>query len=351
MKVMRERRILVALAAVSAIVMGSAGTSSAILLDDGYSYTQPAAELIMPFDATEGKATFLLVSNISGTSPFGGAQVSTHWTFWSETCDELANFSICLTLNDTVVVDPRNAQAQGPNNEPLGPKINLSGKRGLVTVTAYETNASCSDFSFTGGTLTDDAIVGTFTFADTVVSYSFGNDAFGLGLNNAGTRVILPDTHRAENGSSARVNSYNLQVFDPTSVEASVVVLSHLREPVTGQVEPNPANIRFATTFYDIYEVPTSLPDVNAGCVKFATISTPAGGPTGLIPPTVTVSTSGFIQLIPVAGYGANDYVYGIVGQAVGPFGASSSAKVTLGAPVPPSASRAFVDAPANLLD
>jgi hypothetical protein len=319
--------------------MGSAGTSSAILDDDGFSHTQPGAELIMPFDATEGKATFLLVSNINGTSTFGGAQVTTHWTFWSETCDELANFSICLTLNDTVVVDPTNARSQGPNNEDQGPIINLTGKRGLVTVTAYETNSTCGDFSQTGQVLVDDALVGTFTFADTEVGYAFGNDAFALGLNFLGTAVELPE--------AALVNSFNIQVFDPTSVEASVVVLSHLREQSAGQVEPNPANIRFGTTFYDINEIPTSLPDQTAGCVKFTTISS-EGTTAGLIPPTVDVTTSGVIRLDPISGFGSTDYLYGIVGQAVGPFGASSSAKVDRSEP---SASRAFVDAPSSLLD
>jgi len=340
MKVMRERRFLVALALTSAIVMGSAGKSSAILEDDGFSHTQPAAELIMPFDATEGKSTFLLVSNISGTSPSGGAQVSTHWTFWAEDCNELANFSICLTLNDTVVVDPTNARSQGANNEEQGPLINLTGKRGLVTVTAYETNSGCGDFSQTGSVLADNALVGTFTFADISASYAFGNDAFGLGLDDTGRAVVLPDAEL--------VGSYNIQVFDPTSVESSVVVLSHLREQAVGQVEPNPANIRFATTFYDTLEIPTSLPDQTAGCVKFTTITSPDDGPAGLIPATVTVSTSGVIRLDPIAGFTPADYLYGIVGQAVGPFGASSSLKVTL---EEPSASKAFVDAPASLLD
>jgi len=340
MKVMRERRFLVALALVSATVMGSAGTSSAFLGDDGFSHTQPAAELVMPFDAREGKASFLIVSNIGGTSPSGGAQITTHWTFWSETCNELANFSICLTLNDTVVVDPTNARAQGANNEEIGPIINLSGERGLVTVTAFETNSACSDFSATGQVLRDDAIVGTFTFADTEVGYAFGNDAFGLGLNPQGTAVVLPD--------SGIVGSYNIQAFDPTSVEASVVILSHLREQSSGQVEPSNAAIRFSTTFLDTLEIPTSLPDQTVGCVKFTTVTTPAGGPAGLIPPTVSVTTSGVIRLDPVSGFGAADYLYGIIGQAVGPYGASTSAKVTL---EEPSASKAFVDAPVNLLD
>lgn len=332
MKVMRERRFLVALAAVSAIVMGSASTSSAILGDDGYSYTQPGAELVMPFDATEGKSSFLLVSNINGA-----AKVSTHWTFWSETCDELADFSICLTLNDTVVVDPTNARALGAGNEEQGPLINLTGKKGLVTVTAYETNDACADFSHTGAVLADNVIVGTFTFADTSLGYSFGNDAFGLGLNDAGTAVILPD--------STFVDSYNIEVFDPTSVEASVVVLSHLSEFAKGPVEPNNAAIRFATTFLDINEIPTSLPDQTAGCVKFTQISADTNT---LIPPTVSVTTSGVIRLHPISGFGPNDYLYSIVGQAVGQFGESSSAKVKFGEP---SASRAFVDAPASLLD
>jgi len=339
MKVMRERRFLVALALVSAIVMGSAGTSSAFLADDGFSHTQPAAELIMPFDATEGKSSFLLVSNLTGTSSSGGAQVTTHWTFWSETCDELADFSICLTLNDTVVVDPTNARSQGLNNEDQGPLINLTGKRGLVTVTAYQTNSACSDFTHAGRILRDDAIVGTFTFADSNIGYAFGNDAFGLGLDGSGNAVILPD--------SSVVGSFGVQTFDPTSVDSSVVVLSHLREQSAGPVEPSNAAIRFATTFLDINEIPTSLPDQTAGCVKFTTISS-SDTVAGLIPTTVDITTSGVIRLDPIAGFGPTDYLYGIIGQAVGQFGASTSAKVTLQAP---SASRAFVDAPASLLE
>lgn len=339
MKVIRERRFLVALGMVSAIVMGGASASSAFIGDDGFSYTQPGAELVMPFDATVGKTSFLLVSNINGTSPFGGAQVSTHWTFWSETCDELADFSICLTLNDTIVVDPTAARSVGPDNEPQGPLINLTGKRGLVTVTAYETNEACSDFSHTGAQLTDNAIVGTFTFADTEVGYSFGNDAFGLGLNGNRTAVLLPP--------SESVDSFNIDVFDPTDVEASVVVLSHLTEQTTGPVEPKSAALKFATTFYDTGENPTSLPDQTAGCVKFTRIAATDTVP-GLIPNNVTVTSPGIIRLHPIPALGSKDYLYSIVGQAVGQFGASSSAKVRFGEP---STSRAFIDAPVNLFD
>lgn len=339
MKVMRERRFLVALALVSAVVMGSAGTSSAFLGDDGFSYTQPAAELVMPFDSTEGRTSFLLVSNIAGTSSAGGPQITTHWTFWSETCNELADFSICLTLNDTVVVDPTNARSQGANNELQGPLINLTGKRGLVTVTAYETNEACSDFTHAGRVLKDDALVGTFTFADTAANAAFGNDAYGLGLDIGGGAVVLPD--------SAVVGSYDLQTFDPTSVDESIVILSHLREQSVGPVQPNNSPIRFSTTFLDTLEIPTSLPDQSVGCVDFTTVASTADAP-GLIPTTVSITTSGFIRLDPVSGFGPTDYLYGIVAQAVGQFGSSTSAKVTL---QEPSASKAFVDAPASLLD
>ena len=339
MKVMRERRFLVALALVSAIVMASAGKSWAFFADDGFSYTQPAAELIMPFDATEGRSSFLLVSNIAGTSSAGGAQITTHWTFWSETCNELADFSICLTLNDTVVVDPTNARSQGANNEGQGPLINLTGKRGLVTVTAYETNTACSDFTHTGRILKDDALVGTFTFADINANAAFGNDAYGLGLDSFGTAVVLPD--------SSVVGSFDLQTFDPTTVDESIVMLSHLREQSAGPVTPNNTPIRFSTTFLDTLEIPTSLPDQTVGCVDFTTVSSTADSP-GLIPTTVSITTSGLIRLDPVSGFGPTDYLYGIVAQAVGQFGSSTSAKVTLQAP---SASKAFVDAPASLLD
>src|SRR5262249_3954526 len=156
--------------------------------------------------------------------------------------DELADFSICLTLNDTVVVDPTNARAQGPDNSQFGPLINLSGKRGLVTVTAYETDPTCGNFVQNGRILRDDAIVGTFTFASHEVGAAFGNDAFGLGLNPSRTAVILPP--------SGIVRSFNIQTFDPTTVQGSVVVLSHLRDFSSGPVTPVNASIRFATTFY-----------------------------------------------------------------------------------------------------
>jgi hypothetical protein len=44
----------------------------------------------------------------------------------------LGDFSICLTLNDTVVVDPSHAQAIDVGNNPFGPVFNLKGHRANV---------------------------------------------------------------------------------------------------------------------------------------------------------------------------------------------------------------------------
>src|SRR5690554_4240401 len=107
------RKLGVAAVALAVSVLGA--SKSHALVDDPFtSFTQPANALVMPFDVTDDQVTFLLASNIGGLSPVGDAfiaGVTTHWTFWSETCDHLADVFICLTLNDTVVVDPRELSA------------------------------------------------------------------------------------------------------------------------------------------------------------------------------------------------------------------------------------------------
>jgi hypothetical protein len=332
---------LVALAA-AAMLLGFQGTSSAIIGDDGYSYTQPAAELVVPFDVSlDDRETFIIVSNISGTSTkIDGsvAAVSTHWVFWSETCDELANFNICLTLNDTVVVDPRDMQAIDRDNNRLGPVIDLSGESGLVTVIAYETNADCAEFRQTGAILKDNALVGSFTLAFTGAGYSFGNDAFGLGTDDDvnPTRVVLPPPF------DQAVSRFDIPVFNPNTVDVSAVFLTHLEEQSTGPVVPDNSSLRFATHFIDNLEVPTSLPDTTVGCVLVTDLQP------GLIPDTITIDSSGIVRLVPVSGLGDDDYLWGVVGEAIGPFGASSSVKAHY---VEGSAGRAFLEVNGQLTD
>ena len=272
--------------------------------DEG-SYTQPAAELLMPFDVSEGRVSFLQASNI------GDVDVSTHWIFWSEDCNELVDFSICLTQNDTVVVDPQNMGALDAANVQIGPRIDLSGSTGIVTVTAYETDGECRGFRSTGATLRDGAIVGSFTVADTEAQYAFGNDALGLGTDQPAnpTRVVLP----------AATDRYDLQILNPASLDVSLVFLATLERTAIGAVRPARTDRRFSTTFYDNMEVPTSLPDTTIGCVLTSSIRP------GLIPDRVELNSSGLLRLSPVGGVEPDRYVWGIKGEAIGEFGVSSS--------------------------
>lgn len=330
----RERSWLVVLAMAGAMVLGLSEDSSAIFdYDDGYSYTQPSAELVMPYDTlnndllppSPARVTFLTVSNVSDR------QVSTHWIFWSEDCAEVVNFSICLTPNDTVVVDPRDMGAMNAANERIGPDISLEDVRGVATVIAYETDDNCSPYSSTTP-IAGESIVGSFTFADIDAGYSFGNDAFGLGTDSSGA-VQVPEPDIGEDNFE-----FAIQTFDPTSVPNSLAVLTHLTEASDNTVRPAASgSLRFFTSFVDTVEIPTSLPDTTVRCTEFYTID--EDNP--LIPAATTVETSGIIRLQPAAGLTpGEDYLYGIVGQAAGSLGASSSLKVEQVS----SASPAFVD-------
>ena len=234
----------------------------------------------------------------------------------------LANVSMCLTLDDSVVVDPRSIQGLGPNNEPLGPIVNLSGNAGVVTVVAYETDEACNPYTRTGEILKDEAIVGTFTLADIGAGYSFGNDALGLFLNDAGDAVQVPD--------GRDVNRYALQTLNPEDLEATLVVLAQLTE-ADSIVTPAGSQKYFAS-FYDNVETATSLPDVQVGCPAYRTVT---GGTAPLIPDFVTVASSGIISLDPSPNIGQNQYLFGIIGQAVGTFGASARVKEDVNREIP----------------
>ncbi len=329
----RERSYSVALAvgsvAVLGVLAGWSGSSSAFIGDDGYSYTQPAAELVMPFDvSSDENETFLVVSNTAGTSS-GVQAVTTHWRFWSETCDELADFSVCLTLNDTIVVDPRDMQSVQIDNTRAGPTIDLSGHSGVVTVVAYTTNDACDTFQRPGASIRDNAIVGSFTVANTTANFAFGADALGLGMS--GGRVVVPPP------AGQSVSRYDIQIFNPNTLDVSEVFFTRLQQQTTGPVIPKAAPaLRFATAFIDNLEVPTSLPDTIVGCVKVTSVQP------GLIPDTVTINSAGLIRLTPVSGVGPNDYLWGAVGEAIGPFGVGATLKTDFAASSP---SRAFLDA------
>ena len=312
---MREGRIFASLLAAGALCLGFAGTASA-LVDDNSSLTQPATELVMPFDNSYNRASYLIVSNPYASSG-ALAAVSTHWTFWGADCQELADLSICLTTNDTVVVDPTNMTAIGPNNEKSGPTVNLSGQRGIVTVTAYQTDSNCGTWDNTGRQLAEKALVGTFTIADLTYGYSFGNDA--LGLFAANNQVQLP---------SGNVERYVLQTLNPTpppGIEyGSLVITSWLVIDKNGLAVPSDAGEEFWLTHHDNLEIATSLPDVEIGCVEFNTIA--SAGKQPLIPSYVTINSSGILSMWPKEA--SDGFLFALVGQAVGQYGFSSRAKI-----------------------
>jgi hypothetical protein len=117
--------------------------------------------------------------------------------------------------------------------------------------------------------------------------------------------------------------------------------LSHLRSFSSGPVEPANAALNLSTSFIDNFEVQTSLPDIAIGCAEFFSTQP------DVIPGNVLLNSSGMVRLVPLSGVNANNYLYGVVGQAVGEFGASTSLKVTYES----SPSLAFIAPASGLLD
>jgi hypothetical protein len=314
--------------------------ADAIIDDADTSYTQPSNTLVMPFDVTDGKATFMVVSNTAGTSPEGDAEllaVTTHWTWWSESCDYLADAWICLTLNDTVVVDPHNVVDVDESNQSSASGTDLSGNRGLVIVTAYATDATCSGGLAKGYTMVDHAIVGTYTFADIEAEFSYGNDAIGLGLNGSGKPQLPQGT----------VDQLDVLTFNPSTVDNSTVVFLSLTEmggsgPTVLEIGPNRSTVSGALTMYDNMEVGLSLPDYGVECASFASMK-PGGG----LVPSQAINSSGFLRVKYAAGTiggATGKFVYGVHGQSVGQFGGSSNFKYIVEASASPEG--AFIDGP-----
>lgn len=321
----------------ASILASLAPTKARGLVDDRFTTrTQPAASLVLPFDQTAGHASFLLVSNPS-TGSAEAAAVTTHWSFWSEDCSHLGDVSICLTLRDTVVVDPSSVRAQDGRNRPSGDPLALAGHRGFATVTAYETDAACSEAAAKGHRLRD-ALVGTATIADLVNEASFGFDAIGSFASPDATRADLPDFLLS---SPDGTGGLRIQTVAPGSTTSSMVFLLPLAEGAglwPGELGPDPRTVTARATFHDHLEVATSLPDVAISCARFAPI---AGGEGALLPAGAVLDSSGVLRLHDLrsgdAPVGVTTWVYGLVGEAVGRYGASWSAKYDFGdaAPTP----------------
>jgi hypothetical protein len=344
----------VALAGAIALTLASPASAD---LAGSITFTEPAQTLLMPFDVTDGRASFQIISRI-GFADNADPVIATHWSYWSKDCRHLADVLICLTQRDTIVVDPTALQGefQGPSaNVKTGPVINLSGERGLVVVTAFVASDASqlrNECAIPDATATiEDAIVGSWTIANPATNAAFGHDAIGTSTNS------FPDAATFFGATDAPLPFY-LQTFNPTTLQDSEVIF------LTAEFSESSGNGRFLgneigpstlnspkvtcnATFIDNLEVPVSLPDIQIDCASFAPISTKQAkqGETPLIPPTTAVNTSGLLQLSnclvdnpvddpSVEGIGDSstpEFLFAFHGQAVGPFGTIDNGKYTGG--------------------
>ena len=96
---MKRNRTWIIGLAIAAVAM--IGLTTEAQAQPGSSYTQPAAELVAPYDTMSGKVSFIVASNTSDRD------VSTQWTFWNEACDAEAEISICMPQNDVHIMRGR----------------------------------------------------------------------------------------------------------------------------------------------------------------------------------------------------------------------------------------------------
>lgn len=288
-------------------------TSIAESYDSNRSFIEPGNALVAPFDAREGRTTFLVASNV------GTQKLTTHWAFWSESCSHLVDVSICLTQDDTVVVDPAAVQAKTEDNTGVGPTIDLTGKNGFVTVTAYQANDSCDNAERSGEILVDDTLIGSFTIANLNSSSSFASNALVLGLDETGQFTDLNDSI---------VTQIDVETFAPETLVDAVVYAISLEEKAgegqgfKGEIGPISGTINASSSYYDNLEIRTSLPDLSFGCaaaIDLLQYLSPLQG-----------ATSGLLRLRNLAvsradgssaEIGGTTGVYGIVGEALGPYG------------------------------
>jgi hypothetical protein len=289
-------------------------------------FTEPAASLVFPWDATSGKASFAIVSR--GGVPQTSKAIATHWAYWAADCKHLADVVICLTPRDTIVVDPTSLQGevqQGAKNVKTGPVIDLSGQRGLATVTAYQADGALPDRGRAGAARPGDR---------RLVDDREHEDEFGV--RRRGDR--LSEQRRLPGSGDPRSGSAH---SDAQSRGDSPVIVLPVRFPFGNaqfaSTEPGPLKgVTCDSAFVDNLENSTSLPSVTYKCAGFNPISAATAvekGDPPIIPDTLTLSSSGFLQFSncrlatgPIIG---KRFIFAFHGQSVGPFGTVAIGKYT----------------------
>lgn len=312
----------VALACIASCVV----TNARAELGNTITRSEAAGTLIMPFDNTEGKASFQIVSRIGAKNISGS--IATHWAYYGANCQHLVDVFICLTPQDTVVVDPTALHAEiqrGNKNVALGPDIDLSGERGLLVVTAYAADSQCRADP---ARQLESAIFGSWTIANTNTNTGYGSDAIGFPVTG-----VFPD-------AAVLADGLRIPTYAPDSLTDSMVIILPVRYPQGSGAfsnEVGPLNrVNCHNTFYDNIESESSLPSSTLRCANFNPISASTaveGGDAPIIPDTFSLETSGFLQMNhcatssgPLSG---TRFIFAFHAQGLGPFGTVVAGKYT----------------------
>lgn len=344
---MGEGRTLARSAGLAALAVVALAPRAGAELEGAATLLQPAGTLLMPFDNTANHASFQIVTRVGG----GTGPIATHWSYWAEDCRHLVDVFVCLTPQDTKVMDPTRVQGetQAPNppvNTGVGSVTDLTGERGLLTVTAFAASTGSSGLAcdvVDAEAVLFGELVGGWVIANTATSAAFGADAIGLQPD----ALPEPSLYVVQGG-------LHIQTFNPQSLGDSEVIVLTAEVPagngVFSDVEIGPIqrdrpdgwHVCCDVTFTDNLEVTTSLPDLCMECAGFHPISDlqAEAGEASLIPPNTTIDSPGFLRLrncesangdgqADELGADFEQFLFGIHGQAIGPFGAAIHAKYT----------------------
>jgi hypothetical protein len=305
------------------------------------------AALTGPFDMSPGRITYLTIHAPGAFSPSSGLpQVLVHVTFWSEACAHLADLEVCLTKDDSVVLDLRNLHSVGLDNQQLSSSFDLTGQRGAWTAHAFESDARCRDPGDLGYRLVPESITGTWSIADVATHGAFGDRAQGLEVDAAGD-IAVPDE---------RFEALDVSFLAPDSLSASTLAVWTVLErggDLPHEIGPVRVPIAARASTFDNEEVRLSLPDVVVGCALFSSLIPGVGN---VIPEFAMPASSGFLRLSSprfvedTTIVGGDVWIYAHHGEMLGPFGTGNRASyvnpISL-APTPtPSASPTPVQTP-----
>jgi hypothetical protein len=292
-------------------------------------------------------------SDYSGNAVTFGDPIATHWSYWSDSCDHIRDVTICLTIGDTIVVDPTKLHGEiqslnPPANNPTTPDFDLGDVRGSVFVTAFLANTGAGGEGCTiDNTFTpiENVIVGSWTIADASTNAAFGTNAIGMSSVTDGTANVSFDIDLLNDGG------LYLQSFNPQSLgDSDVIVLTVDSNEGFGGFALNewgpirrPTGVCCDVEYQDNLEVITSHPQFCFDCTGFTAIG-PDGSPDNcvadgcLLP--AEIDRPGVLHLfncttddgegaIDIIGEKSDQFLFAMHNQAVGQFGVTVNAVYT----------------------